>query len=802
MTKFAKLSTETNDIISNLYKQLRGKSIFSDTDKQLMVSLYRTMPFANQEVLSILRDYQINLSDYLTNEEIGCLQDEYSEVIPYCLLRTDINPDGIFHGREGFCHLPSSIVELCMEMAGSTSGKSVYLPYSADGTFALLCKEAEVKGFEWNQQYWAISQILASATHGSNNIALKNCNEEDPEIKNGIDRYDFVFSFPPMLNKKEERKIVDTFLRIITNQLKQGGELYAILPLTFCYEKSGWFDVRKILLEYGDQYSVLIVSLPSVVLPYTSAPICLVNFVKDGRGLIGLVDASGNEFVSSHNMAGYGVFDMNIQSILEIIKKQDEKHVWVGKATDLNSYLDLTPSRYILAQNLPSRVNGHETVQLKELIELIPLERKSAENNNPPLLGMKELSFKYLNCEISYNNIPVKEERISRVLSSDSLLAGFMGGKFKVGRINGLSSQKAVSLRNEVCAFRIISNRVTEEFLLRSLLSEFVEKQAAALASGAAITRLSKEDFLSIRIEVPSVEEQEKICKEDTRESISESERKVIESFEEFREDMHMKKHAIGQTIFNLNNWWKALQKARRDGHGEVKDSATVGKNQPVTVSEIYDSLQETISQLQQQINKFDRGNGLEIKNFALTEFIENYISRKKSPLFKFIYDSKPHHSNNELRDYSYDEETGVLSGGDNVIIEVGEPIEYVEFAPDALEIIFDNIVSNACCHGFEGREESTNIIRLELSSEGDDCVVSVSNNGEPLHDQISTKDVFTYSRTSKNGKGHFGIGGYEVKKLMREFGGDAEFISEPGSDYPITYRLVFHNTNIKSFEL
>ena len=404
------------------------------------------------------------------------------------------------------------------------------------------------------------------------------------------------------------------------------------------------------------------------------------------------------------------------------------------------------------------------------------------------------------NCDINYESIPVKQTRLSRILKSEALLVGFIGGKFKVGRIKGLSQDKYVSLRSEVCAFRITSKAVTEEYLLRSLLSGFSEMQANALATGFPITRLTEKDLLNIRIPVPPIEEQERLCKEDARESLTESDRKIIESFEEFRNDMHMKKHAIGQTIFNLSNWWKALLQARKEGDGVVIDNVTVGKNQPVKVSEIYDSIQEVMSQLQQQINKFDRGNGLEIKTFALTEFIEDYIARKRSPLFEFIYDSKRHHAS-EMRDYDYDEETDSIIGGDNVILEAGLPIEYVDFAPEALTIILDNIVSNACSHGFEGRDDGSNIIKIDLSTKGDDCIVAVSNNGKPLSDQISVKDVFTYSRTSKNGKGHFGIGGYEVRKLMREFGGDAEFISDPDSEYPVTYKLIFHNTNIKSLE-
>lgn len=802
MTTFANLSAESKDIIFSLYDKLRGRSIISDTDKQLMVSLYGTMPFAKKEVLEALGRFNVNLSDFLTRDEICVLQKEYAAVIPFCFQRTDMDRNAIVHGMDGVLHLPVSLVELCMEMAGDTSKKSVYLPYSGDGSFALYCEGADVKGFEISQVSWAISQILTSILPASQSIVLSHSSGEDAAFQDGSEQYDLVFSFPPILDKREGRKVVDTIYRAITKQLKDNGELYAILPQSFCSASQGWFDVRKILLDYYGQYSVLIVSLPPMFQPVTSMPLCLVNFVKDGRGLICLVDASGPEFFARQDVAGTKELVLKGQSILETIKKQDEKHVWVGSVKDLNSTLDLTPARYILDQNLPEKYEGHRTVQLRKLIDTVPLGKGSREIEATPLLGMKELSFKYLNCDINYGSIPVKQDRLYRVLTSDALLVGFIGGKFKVGRIKGLSLEQYVSLRSEVLAFKITSKEVTEEYLLRSILSDFAEIQANAMATGFPITRLAEKDLLDIRIPVPSLEDQERICKDDTRASLSESDRKIIESFEEFRNDMHMKKHAIGQTIFNLNNWWKALQKARKEGNGVVKDTATIGRTQPITVSEIYDSIQEVISQLQQQISKFDRGNGLEIKNFALTEFIEDYIDRKKSPLFAFLYDSTPHHASSELRDYVINEETGAVSGGNNVILEIGSPIEYVDFAPEALTIILDNIVSNACSHGFEGREDGLNIIRIDLTTEGNYCVVSVSNNGEPLDPHMSVKDVFTYSRTSKNGKGHFGIGGYEVRKLMREFGGDAEFVSDPDSEYPVTYKLIFHNTNIKTFDL
>lgn len=67
----------------------------------------------------------------------------------------------------------------------------------------------------------------------------------------------------------------------------------------------------------------------------------------------------------------------------------------------------------------------------------------------------------------------------------------------------------------------------------------------------------------------------------------------------------------------------------------------------------------------------------------------------------------------------------------------------------------------------------------------------------------MSCSDITVYGQTSGNSNTHFGIGGYEIKKLMEEFGDKLEIISEPENEFTVTYRLIFHDTNIdSSFEL
>lgn len=319
------------------------------------------------------------------------------------------------------------------------------------------------------------------------------------------------------------------------------------------------------------------------------------------------------------------------------------------------------------------------------------------------------------------------------------------------------------------------------------------------MASGISISRITKQDLLSIVINVPkSKEQQEALMKEDTRSSLTEADKKIIQSYEDFRKDMHMKKHAIGQTIFNLNNWWKVLLRARKEGNGIVDDNAVIGNNNKVAVKDVYENIRLAIEQLQQQISKFDRGNGLVTENISLTKFIEDYIEEHQSPIFRFEYDKSSHYKNIMVDlEEVYDDKgnlIGVKGGREEVVT-----YESATFAPEALKIIFDNIISNACSHGFAGRENCPegNIIKIDLYTEGTDHIITISNNGVPVSQDVTAEYVFTYNRSTQNGKSHYGIGGYEVKRLMQEFDGDAEFISQPDVDFPVKYKLIFHNTGI-----
>ena len=641
---------------------------------------------------------------------------------------------------------------------------------------------------------WAYSKILLLSQDIKANMECRDClirkdDEDTYLIKN---KYDYIFSFPPILRGRDVKYIADTFLYYVKNALKDNGEMYCILPMSFCYDHV-WFEFREFILKKsGNMYSTIVISLPSLFKPYTSIPMCLLCIKKDGKGTICLVDATDESFYALKNQVGWKQNVLKTDSIIETISKQDEKYVWVGKSENLSGEMNIQPSRYLISYILHKVNDGEKLFKLSDLVHVVPFTgfviNKITEEIDIPVIGMKELSSSYLNCDIYRKDMPVSDKiGYSKILTSDCLLIGFIGGKFKVGRIHGVSKMKPVVLKPFVIAIKLKSDVITEDFLLRCIMDKETELQANRLSSGTVIPRLRPQDFLSILVIVPTlISQQESLCKEDTRSSLTESDRKLLESAESFRRDIHMKKHAIGQTIFNLNNWMKVLQRARRDGNGIVDDKAVVGTVHKINVADIYSNLQAIMQELQIKISKLDSGYGMQCSEIPLVEFVEGYIQKNQSPVFQYVFDAMSYRAYQTLTDESGD-----------IIIEQGNPMDHVTFPIEALTIIFDNIISNACCHGFENAVSSKNLVKIEITSEGEDIILNISNNGKPLFNGYDSESVLTYGISSKEGNGHYGIGGYEVRKLMQEFDGDAKFISNPDDEFSVTYKLIFHKNNI-----
>lgn len=748
------LSPEARDIINRYV----GTSAAASDYKRLLVSLYAGREDADADVVVTLRGNLSPLSGRLTSEEIERLQSEYAAVALYCQRRLAWGkPDESLDDRSNpLC----GIAELCIREARCSAGDTV-LMYSAGYCSFALWDEApcryDVVADTAEDRAWA--RLLLASQGKAAKISKSMAKGR---------RYNRIFAFPPLSAFLDTRSAVPLLRRMAREMLETDGSLFCLLPAAFC-DSAAWLPLRRALLDGG--LSVTVITLPPMFAPYTPANLCLLHVENNSIGAVRLLDATGSELVSVNKELGLRTFLFN--TIGERLSSIDDKLVWSGFTDDISdARLILRPSRYLVKGIQPK---GAGAGSLGELLDFLPRRRERIEKASG-VIGMSELSFSASCGDTVPRPVTAPQGSWTATLSEDALLVGFIGGKFKVGRAHGLTPP--VALRAEVLAFRVKEpERVDTDFLLRALLSGNVREQGRMLATGSVIPRLALADLQSIRVSVPTMAEQVRACREAAEGEIAEARTLLRQADDEFRRDVHMKKHAIGQTVFTLSNWLGVLERARREGKGVVSDTAEVGTLRKTRVADIYGFLRDAVEKLQTQVSRFDAGWGMRTETIDLAALLAGYVRQNPQTLFTY-----------ELRGTG-DETAGGSGNGPSA------GGYQMTFPREALVTVLDNIVSNAASHAFAPRPEGRNIVRIELAAEGGDFIVTVSNNGLPL--TCPPEDVFTYGRSSREGHGHYGIGGYEVRRLMREFGGEAEILARPGEEFPVAYRLTFRNTDI-----
>lgn len=785
MTQFTKLSVEAQTTVNNFCNKMWSKNFTNNPLIILGASLYAISLNSKSSVTKVLGNYVIDLKDVLSLNQIEILNGEYTNVILACF---DQSSEDLF--RIGATRItPSALVDLCIKIADCNPNSEIYLPHNGIGEFSRKLKGYNCEGYEQNRINWAISEILNSVMEVECDIKCAAFEE----VMNDKE-YDYVFTCPPFDRNYET---TSSLISLFKTNLKKGGELYTIVPFHVCTTASGrqGFDFRKTAADLNVSMAVIVLPRETFQ-PYSGIKTCLIRIKKDGLGQVALADFSSPNFAAEEKVGGRKRYTLKVESIIKALYKCDERLVWSGTYSELTGNLSLSPNRYLPIDNTPTLSAGEKFVRLGDLIENISVVRLSVRMVKP-IIGNKELSDDYLNCVLSASNLASNAIETSTILDKECLLVGFIGGKVKVAKLKDVTGVNSVSLRHDIFPFRVSSNIITEDYLLRSLLSDFSKEQIVRLSTGSTISRISFRDLCDILIKVPSLEEQKKTCYDDAHAGIKEADVKLQKAYKDFRMDIHMKKHAIGQTLANFKNWWKLLDQVRSSGNGIINEDAVIGRIHKVSVKEIFENLNTSISKLSMQLNKFDTGYGLVKDEIALTEFIEKYIQENKSPLFKYEYNPTDHRSMGDIPEVVFEDDSLNCKLTGNYILRKGDPLEHIKFPQEALATIFNNIVSNACVYGFSNREDAENIIKIEIDSIGSDYIVSISNNGKQLDSKMSCNDITVYGQTSGDTNTHFGIGGYEIKRLMEEFGDNVEIVSKPKDEFTVTYKLIFHDTNI-----
>lgn len=674
--------------------------------------------------------------------------------------------------HQGLDTEPNEIASLIAFIAKHIGVESVYDPFAGIASYA-TSPEFEGISFEGAELSIAAADIanLRLALNGQpmtvermdslrnwNQISITEALVAVPPYGMSLKDYDFYMSSS---KKRSEDFILDEIIE--RGDIRKAIVLLPLHRFATSYENE---TSRKFLVETGQLE--MVISLPSSSLYGTNIPTAIIVINKDRS-------EEDGDTVTFISLLDCITPDSRVKANLDLLKakqlitKQGGKYAtkvnWSEIIERHNS--DLNPGEYLLESILPEQKNG--------LPYFMPSWSIIKNDSSIPALGNKKtvIGLKDLEDEYSFSKNGVRPTTIisSRYyeITEPTILVGLSSSRLKVGI--AYPTEEPLYVSAEIASLKIDDFWINPEYLLLELTKPYVEEQIRLLGYDRNYGKIDTV-LRNIKIVNPCKDSQKEIVNKAKDTILAKYQHEISSSKRDFRQDVHMKRHAMGQTIQTVGNWWKVLETARSKGV-LINEKALVGGGE-LSLGEVLDNIRNNIARIKVQIDKLDRGYKAIPVKIELIDFIETYKSTHRSPVF--------HYS-------SLDYEEVLEDDGQ------GKPQYDIFFPSEVLTMILNNIVSNASSHGFGNIPAATNLIKFAIDNAGGSYVVSVANNGKPCPPDMTPEQMIKYGESSDL-KHHCGIGGYEINQLMTDFGGSLDILLDAGAEFPVEYRLTF-----KSFE-
>lgn len=672
---------------------------------------------------------------------------------------------------------PAELVRVISRILRKYNVKHVYNPFAGTAAFCSELEESVSYIGEDNDPRavtYALIRIDSLRRAYTNVICADSCDSlericsEEKAIKM-LNNVDAIISHTEdnQWNNSIYKDVRLEFLENTANGTK--GISIGIYSYDILFDRVGLFsgltdifkgNPRKRLLE--KDYIQTIIKLPTEMFaPKKRHQSCIIitNKRKLHKGLVQFIDAT--QCVNEE-----GKF--SCEMLMEVLDNSEELHFvkWI-------SCKELLSGRGALALELVlhKSIKIPEGFHLERLGDLIASLKGSHRTGfSPetmiPIINVRDLSRKpFENRLTDLEMASPTEAGFLTYLDRNALLVSVEGNlraTYYSYKDNGAFAE------DNIAAYEIKEKKVSPTYLIRELWQPYVQDQLVYKRSGKL---LALELFEEVRILVPDkIQEQKSIVEEIYQEQLSEKERELQKAHEEYVREIHTRKHALGNTFSAFTSLYKTLSVfILQQGHVSCDD--VFGEPFPLTVEQALNTLTNYYKNVASQITHFtdiDSFYGI-IEPIQLEGYIVQYIRDHHDNRFRYIFESS------------------------NMIKSA------VLIPRRALDLVFNNIISNAVDHGFSNHNQKDYEIDFCVKDCEDSVVLEIANNGEPLANDFSEERVFELGESSKKDKGHSGMGGDDIKRVLKKYNASVSLKSTPNKKYTVTYVITFND--IKSNE-
>lgn len=616
---------------------------------------------------------------------------------------------------------------------------SVYNPYAGMASYEIILdKPHTYYGQEVNIQLWSIG-ILRLFLHKKLTDNVHFINEDAMIFSTEVERdYDLIVSSPPFGkatgtgHRTYEHLVIEKGLQ----QLCADGRMFVVVSAGFLSSHGQQFNLRKLLIESDLVESVI--SLPLGIIPGTGVrnALMVINRNKENASLVNFVDGT-----SFYKKTGKWDKSLDFENLLLAINNSDNNYCYKVDIKFIAEHnYSFEPARYSIDNMLIPGVSLSTIADFSkgiskydETVGKVVRVRNLFDEVSMLALDTDQLEYlpvnprTYRKIEQTCVLVSVKYRRLKPTLFE------FQGTPVF------LSSDIAVLIPKQMISARFLTNELD---------SEYVSKQIDIYRSGGVIPYIKQQDLMSVKINLPSPEEQEErvrgLLQAEARIDRLTREKKLLvseagkTSFDEYAS----LKHTLGTPRQNILDWSNNLIHFL-----QMKDAQFVNAN--TEFRDIFEiNILEALKIIRNDINfiteVMERGE----KGLIMSEYPLSNISLKDiKKMIESISDAGLRFRLIKEFDLNCDKEDLVVLC--NLTL---------------LKILIENILSNANKHAFS-QYQPANEVAISMLIEGAEFRLEIKNNGKPFPKNFNKSKFSSKFITTDKSNGS-GLGGYDIDRI------------------------------------
>ncbi len=721
-------------------------------------------------IVSLPHEKTEEILHYIHEININDLQNNFPAVFDNILYNLS-NSQGKMYGE--FIQ-PIELSRFVLNLANLPEDASIYNPFAGLASFGIFLKQNQsYYGQEINQRTWALGMLRLLAYNSKDNVnyAFEDSINKWAEKSN----FDLIVANPPYkfrisnfssnhYNIKPgdtaESFLVERGIESILN----GGQLITVLPVSFLFNGGKEKRYREMLVN--NKLIDTIVSLPTGLLKHTGIAICIIVFKKEDypNKKVRLVEAKN--FVISNGPKDKRLDDEKLIKLLTQNSENDFVKLVSAEEIRASNY-DLNVPRYFA-----KKIAG---VKLVEISSFITGNRPSAEASGK-YVRVRNLKENGIENALEINSID--DQKLPHIgirkIEESCLLVTTRWKTLKPTYFK--FEGEPIYISHDILAIKIDESKVSMNYLINELHADYVKEQITSYRVTGVVPLLRRDDFFNIKIELLSLEEQNKKYYFETNNfietSVNEAQQEYVQKKINIEDENSFLRHQIAGSLKSARGSLKFIKKILEEKVVAIAPDLFELKADDIldsTLLTYLNNLERDLNSINKSVNragdKIDLMD-LHIENFDLLLFLKEYKNGLEARSKNF---------------YSV-----ILNLDENAIAEYGITTIHIDGDKDLLRKMLDNIIENAEKHAFSYGINKGNLNKIEFfmmyDFENFTVQLDISNTGNPIPENL-THEAYTRKGSSSGATSGDGTGGWFINEVMKIHKGKFGFTDETGPE-------------------